>query len=1526
MALLRLVLAVFLCSVPLASREGHGGDLSAVRAAYESGRAAFEAYRPSSPESVEATRAALVELFRAGSLDQVHALLKDGTIDSDMSRRLAAVRNEMIEEIRSEVAKKHKEVHVTNFSPASNLLNDIDQTFRPSERLAELGIEQNGTALKEEFRALWQERFGILPDAMDVVSHTSEAGIPDWRQSREVHAFAAELRKGLRLLSDNPEAYYLEGAFRMQVERRSFAGELELYSIYSYAPRAEGETAKVGAVVERRDGTIGKLAYKDVAPEIRRSYAAGSTVGNWWFMNAHGGGTRYAAKYGLRSFSEGPGFLVTWEAAGAGEVPQPVEFEKLASYAERQSYCDDVYNTHFRGSELTRAELWATLETARVIRNAGDRFTPELAFEKRALELVAGDRDAYERNRAELLAQADLEFRESMTKVMIRNMEVALPERLADWVDPQVDPRVVGLSEEDIRDRTPHYEEEMARARKRLRTAALFESMHALRVLEPAVRERVLESAIETLKRRSGTDEKGRYPFERSLRAVAKLAGAEARPRLLQLDEERVGRQRHTVKGDLVVVIDETPDPRQLADVPLAEQVETLHAELDGALRSDGLFGGRGALGDLGQRWSRALAEAEDNLRGRVELLDPRNYRYATQSLRRALWNQLGWRAEGDWRAMKSLAPGVDPVASMQFDTGQLYDNVANLGNAQAVLNLVDAYRKAGSSPQQKQEAVSNALLLELAGRLPYVGEAIQVSDILAGKQNPYFGTGLLVAGFVYPGVGQVAAVYGVASGTWALVYELSIEGWIASSYQGRVPNADGSVPERSTSPVWKESPGLLEPIRDWMLERRAELVRRREAATTAEAREIESLLVRIPERPTVDHVRDAVFDYYSRELFATLEANGRHPSEWEAIQLDSFGEPIRSNEPADLVITADLPPLLRAFLRPLVRAYFEGSGSFAALPAHRAAHAHPLHRDVYFHAGSASARSQAVEDLTTVLTAAYMRSLLARARGLDTGLVIDPRWDARARTGAEAYLFGLPAANFEGRERAYPGSAPAPALPALLDLFGATREEQRARFFPELDAELDRKLERYAAKHGTPARDDFDAFKLGKHHAVLRPVAAENQAVAHPLLLAFFTKQVTEYWNGLLAPPGAAVEDPMGEFELPPVDTGSVGASETTGGAVDVWRADHMEAELAEADRQRIVSGLVQQLVGDYKRGLLQSIAQRRSVVQQQTLDAQLPAVSALGRLSDGVWGERDAVEGRAAARELAQHEWVPNLYPDEAFTERLASELRRIPDAVEIEITGAPTGGVTVGDALELLCDVKAADVHWERPYRVDWSLEGLGAGEAREEEGASPSDRRHELAFEVGSEEEGIDRRDVRVTARVTDATGREMGSATATFAIDETSEPEDEDEEEPPADDGPAVPSANSSGEEEREIDRVAYVIRVEGGGWIPHYAGGSYITKGYNDEVLWVKNGDDPQAAIDAYRDRLDRDWCEVQMPAIPGQNRRPSYWTSGPKIQGIDGPLYDRSAIYELDLESTWSFSDQDGPSRGEIRKMRGCN
>ncbi len=1550
-----ILFLILLATAPFArgqgDQEGTTSALEAVRAAFDNNQSVFEAYNVEDPESLKATRTALGEVFLAGSLDQVHALLKDGTIDQDLSRTLADVRNGMVHEVLQEMAMLHKEVHVTNFSPASNLLNDIDQTFRASERLKEeFDIDQNGSHLKGEFQRIFNERFEIPPERMDVVSHTSEAGIPDWRLSEETHDFVLALRKGSRLLSENPEAYYLEGAFRMQVERRSFAGKDKLYSIYSYAPRADGEVADVGMTITRTDGTIGKLAYKGVAPEIRKSYSAGSTVGNWWFMNAHGGGTRYCAKYGLRSFSEGPGFLVTWDQAKEGEIPQPVEYEKLESYAARQKYCDDVYLKHFRGSDLTRAQLFATLETGRAIRNLGDQYTAEKAYKRRALELAGGDEQVYAASREALLKQADLEFRESMTKLMIRNMEVAVPQRLADWLDPQVDPRVLKIPEQDIKDQTDHYQEEMAKGRKRLRTAALFESMHALRVLEPKIRERVLNASIEALAAHSPrTARKGRYPFERSLRALAKLAGSGDVPRLMQLDSERKRKTRLlAARSNLTIA---AVDPEQLRAAGASEleiAVRDIKIEIQAALKKDRLLVEADQPGvvvstaqDAMARWNQGLLEAEENLKWRAELFLPQNFSYARQQLNRHAWEALGWEARGDWEALKAQHPDVDPISDMTFNKGKLFRNVVNMGNANAVLGIVQAYRKAGTNPGQKEEAVRHALLMEMVGRFPYAGELLQVESILSGKQDPVMGSLLMVGGFLYPGVGQAQLVYSLATGTYEILYDIKRAEWVQREYQGSIPNNDSSPgPGKSTDPAWNDKPGVLHDVYAWTVMRHYELVQEEGFYEGEAKRETQRLLVnRFPKKPVLRHIEANVYDYYRMGLEQSLRRSGRPESEWEAIQLSSAQPPIRSNEPADLVNAADLPPMLRAFFGKIAQDYMQGTGPFATLPAHQAAHAHPLHRELYFHDESPKAQVKATTDLATILTAAYMRSLIAQAQDKETGLKIDPAWDARALTATGAYLRGLPAGGFESLSASrFPDAGPAPALPALLDILQVEESRWDVLFFPHFDELLNRKIDAFKTKDGQPRILDRTAFKLGKHHPILRPMAPENQAVSHPLLLAFFNKVVHDYWErrteaeGETLPPTPPV-GPDGSpivlddgFILDPIDLGSVGASETTGAPMDPWPQHRFEPHLRQGYKDMVQPGIVQALVQRYKAGLLADYTRRKSETDRVHLHRHLPAAAALGRMKDTVIGDPERpAQNRTLARDLAAHEFVPNLIPDLLFVQELEAAYRGIPDDVEIGIKGLPERTAGLGSSFRLQALVRASAVHYERPYRTDWEFLDLDAGQRSEEAGVSPSQLTYAHRHEVGHEDDGLEERSVTVLATVTDATGKPMGTASAKFNIGGldpviAAEPADPE--------GGGLDVGDGSLEEDPEvIQRVVYVIRVQGRGWIPHYAGGSYITSGYNDELLYAKREQDPQELIDAYKERLIGELCEKQVPAIPGQHKRPVIWTGGPQIDGIAGPFRTKWEAYEVvELESTWKFSTQDGPSLYKIKGKLKCN
>ena len=1157
----------------------------------------------------------------------------------------------------------------------------------------------------------------------------------------------------------------------------------------------------------------------------------------------------------------------------------------------------------------------------------------------------------YQANRSALLKQADLEFRDAMTKLMIRNMEVAVPERLADWLDPQVDPRVLNIPEKDIQEESERYREEMAKARKRLRTAALFESMHALRVLEPAIRNRVLEAAIDALKARDPQrNRKGAYPFERSLRALAKLAGSDDLPRLLQLDSERrPNRRRFEPNRGLTIEVDDPEAVRAQEDRQLESAVRSLRTEIQNALQEDRLLAQAREPGllvstaeDAMARWGQGLQEAEANLQWRAELFHPKNWAYAREQLNRSAWESLGWGVKGEWEALKAQYPDVDPISQMRFDKGRLFGNVANLGNANAVLGIVQAYRKAGPAAGQREEAVRQALLMEMISRLPYAGELMQVESILSGTTDPILGSGLMLGSFLYPGVGQAQLVYALGMGIFEIVYEIKRAEWVQREYQGSIPNNDGSPgPGKSTDPAWNDKPGVLHDVYAWTIHRHFELQQEVGFYEGEDKLETQRLLdTRFPKSPVLRHVEANIYDYYRVGLEQALRRNGHPESEWEAIQLSSTQAPILSNEPADLVNAADLPPMLRAFFGKFAKDYIEGNGLYADLEGHREARNHPLHQALYFHTEDPAKRAKAIEDLATVTTAAYMRSLLAQAQGKDTGLVIDPAWDARALTGTDAYLRGLPAENFAQQSASqFPGAAPAPALPALLDVVPGGPSAFDANFFGYFDGLLNQKIAAFQTEDGRPRIDDPTAFKLGKHHPLLRPLAPENQAVAHPLLLAYFNKVVHDYWErrtaaeGEVLPPAPAV-GPAGEplnveleLLLGPIDVGSVGASETTGAPMDPWPLHQFEPQMKQGYKDMVQPGIVQALIQRYKAGLIADYARRRAEADRAHLHRALPAAAALGRMKDAIVGNPMAdAQSRPLARDLARHEFVPNLSPDPDFVRVLEAAYRGIPDDVEIEIQGVPAGPVGLGSSFRLEAEVRASNVHYERPYRVDWEFSGVGQGESSQEEGASPSLIAHRHRHNLGEAESGLQERSVTITATVTDATGKPMGTSTASMTIGGLDAIVSEEESETDPGGGANWGDGEIEAKEPEVIERVVYVIRVEGQGWVPHYAGASHITSGYNHELLFVKNGADPQALIDAYRQRLIGKLCEKDIPPIPGLVKRPVIWSNGPKIQGVVGPLLTEWEAYDLiDFEYTWAYGPLDGPSITALRGVAKC-
>jgi len=1034
-------------------------------------RETFIAYDPKNPASYESAARALGQLYGSGdqpsSLSQVRWLLQAGVIGPELSEKMAGVRNRMVFDTCESLARELGVLHRIDFSPASNLLNDIDQTFVSPDILKELGIDGQNlvTAFNERFR----ERFGVNAEHLDVVSHPGEASIADWRQVVEVHEFVGSLRHGSALLSGNEEAYFLEGAFRMQVERRGFESELDLYTVFAANPHVEDDA--VARVVVSR-GLIADLKYRYVPPpEMRRSYSWGSSVGNWHFYRRHAAGepgaaARYAAKYGLRSFAEGPGWLVLFDNRTSSDIA-PESYEKMVDMTVREDLVRRVHSDYYEQSGLSADEVWTTIEKARDIRNMGERYSPEAAFGEEARAALPPD--ASPETVSKMIGELDRRFQADMSRLMIENMKQSLPSRLGDWLDPKVSAYRLGFNLRDIKNDPVSVRRAVDAARKRLRTAALFEVMHGLRVLDPQQREQVIDHAIEDLKQRRGGE---RFTFERTLQAVKRLASMEAKPRLLQTDAEagRPGPNRQRIGGeDGEGLLVRTEDQAEVARQQQAE----VSSELEGAINevrsalsdeispaSEGLpltleAVLKGATDTLTSRWDQSLREAGETIENRAMLLVSSEQRQeAVSAFRKQLLESMGYEFRKDWRAVEGLDLARDAEGrSMANAAG----NLMTWANADALLNVVKVYRETGGNTEKVREQI----LMEAAGRLPLVGETLQLKAILEGQAHPGM-LGVMAAGFFYPAVGQVMLAYSMGSNVYYIITDVQLDADVQLHLQGIIPGAGG---EEGPGDAYGEGmPGFLQPVYETMLGHLNELEKRL-PVSRQEAEEIQLLIDDLYTRD-IRGARNYLYEYFNPMIEERLAANPeRWPrEEWKRIKLSSDYAPIRSVEPEDLLMPANQPPLLRAMFRKWVNDYMHGRGLFGELPSHRAAHRHPFIREQYFN--SADARrdefNDLVEQMTSLLTASYQNALVAHARGEtpDTRMLFDWVEDEDFLL-VFSYLYGADAEGLTAYSDRYRDDPTVPDLPAFLEVIrpGGTVSEQRTAFFKFFDDRLNDRL-----------------------------------------------------------------------------------------------------------------------------------------------------------------------------------------------------------------------------------------------------------------------------------------------------------------------------------------------------------------------------------------------------------------------------------------------------------------------------------
>ncbi len=124
--------------------------------------------------------------------------------------------------------------------------------------------------------------------------------------------------------------------------------------------------------------------------------------------------------------------------------------------------------------------------------------------------------------------------------------------------------------------------------------------------------------------------------------------------------------------------------------------------------------------------------------------------------------------------------------------------------------------------------------------------------------------------------------------------------------------------------------------------------------------------------------------------------------------------------------------------------------------------------------------------------------------------------------------------------------------------------------------------------------------------------------------------------------------------------------------------------------------------------------------------------------------------------------------------------------------------------------------------------------------------------------------------------------------------------------------------------------VHFVIKIKGSGYIPHWAGGSWSTAGYNEEVFTLKRGTDLKTELKAYCERLVGNPEEmVNPPGVPGLVKRPIFWNEGPEIEVTSDKIFTFTQARTKAVFDTWVV-DQ-GSNHGPLSelkkryKKRGC-
>jgi len=374
----------------------------------------------------------------------IHGLLGDEGINSVASQQLGMGRKAFHEEVLDTMAiaiqKKTKGLGINDFGSGAdpskiNAKGDIDFTLYAKN--TGLDAQWLVDEYNQTFRDIAKKKYGVTltPGQMDIVAHRYDATIPDWRARETLADFEIKLRTGTTLLKNNPEAYFLEGAYLQQIMGRSTASGKKTFTWL-----IPDKTEKTG--IRKMNINAAQVPQFFYVPKIRKGLGFGGAVGNYHFHHAHSSDFEAQSKYILRSLDNGPGLLSTGKRGDYQDIGEKEtylnEAEDSSGRQERRQIVEDIYNApQMKLSDGLRDEIFEVYEICRKARIAKDnktslsepqQFKGLIEYHKKISLTKIDDATA--------LKLAKQTFKSTSELILTANVIRTIKPRARDWLRP----------------------------------------------------------------------------------------------------------------------------------------------------------------------------------------------------------------------------------------------------------------------------------------------------------------------------------------------------------------------------------------------------------------------------------------------------------------------------------------------------------------------------------------------------------------------------------------------------------------------------------------------------------------------------------------------------------------------------------------------------------------------------------------------------------------------------------------------------------------------------------------------------------------------------------------------------------------------------------------------------------------------------------------------------------------------------------------------------------------------------------